>query len=138
MSGNTILLAKGPRDRALAHLANVAKALPQDKAWRIVIEPYTAGRSLSQNRTLWWLLQQFIDRGGEALRGYSREELHEVLLEQFSGFEKYTLLGVEKTRPLERSSTMNKQTFSDYIEHVVRVAAGMGIVLELPNEREWR
>lgn len=133
----SILFAKGPRDRALAHLASVAKALPQDKAWRWTVEEYKPKRSHSQNALLWALYTQALARCGEATRGYTKEELHEVMLEHFMGFEKYTLFGIEKTRALGRSKDMDKQTFSDFVDHIVRFFAERGVVLDLP-EGDWR
>ena len=121
------------RDGMIRRICLMLESLPMDKAWRVSVEEAKNPRSLSQNALLWALYGQIIQKGGEAMAGYTKEELHEVMLEQFSGFERYTLFGVEKTRALERSSKMNKQVFSDFIDHIVRLTAGMGIVLDLPE-----
>jgi hypothetical protein len=103
----------------------------------VTVEPYKPKRSLSQNSLLWHLYGQILDRGGEGMRGYTKDELHEVFLEHFMGFEKYTLLGIEKTRALGRSSDMSKTTFADFVDHIVRFMAGQGVILDLPEQAAW-
>lgn len=137
-AANTILLAKGPRDRALAHLANVAKALPQDKAFRVTFEEYKPHRSLSQNALLWSLYSQIIAKGGEAMQGWDKDDLHTFFLGNFHGWDKAKLFGETRLRPLGRSSNLSKQQFSDLVDSIVRFMAERGVVLDLPNEREWR
>lgn len=127
-------LPKGDRTAAIAKVASFLKLLGSDKAWTVTVEPHKPVRSLSQNALLWAIYGQAIERGGELLAGYTKDELHEVMLEQFCGFERYTLLGVEKTRALGRSHNMDKQTFADFLAHIERVLAEQGIAVDMPGD----
>ena len=92
-------------------------------------------RSNDQNALLWSLYEDILRLGGEELRGFTKDELHEFFLIDYFGSETKELFGRKKLRPLRRSSRLTKSEFSDYVEHVVRFAAERGIVLELPGEQ---
>lgn len=137
MASQGFLLGKDkPRERILAHVATVLGALPQGKAWKLTVEEYKPRRSLSQNALLWAIYQQVIDRGGEAMRGWTKEDLHSFFSGNFHGWEKVQIFGQARMRPLGRSSTMDKQVFSDYIESIVLFMAEQGIVIDTNFEKE--
>ena len=93
-------------------------------------------RTNDQNALLWSLYEDIISLGGEALKGFTKDDLHEYFLIDYFGSETRELFGRKKLRPLKRSSRLTKMEFSDLVEHIVRFAAERGIVLKLPGE-QW-
>jgi hypothetical protein len=91
-------------------------------------------RTSDQNALLWALYEDAIKKGGEALGGWSRDDVHEYMLGEYWGWDKCTALGRTRLKPKRRSSRLTKQEFSDYVEFVVRKFAEHGIVLELPGD----
>lgn len=128
-----IILPKGERADKVNRLCNFLSLLSTAKAWEVSVKEYHPTRSLNQNALLWRIYGQAIERGGNTLAGFTKEEIHEVMLESFAGFEKYTLLGIEKTRALQRSKDMDKMTFADFIAHVDRVLSEQGILVDMPE-----
>jgi hypothetical protein len=92
-------------------------------------------RTNDQNALLWSLYEDILRLGGESLRGFTKDELHEFFLIDYFGSETKELFGRKKLKPLRRSSRLTKQEFGDYVEHIVRFAAERGIVLQLPGEQ---
>lgn len=95
-----------------------------------------AKRTTTQNALLWSLYENIIELGGEALKGFTKDDLHEYFLIDYFGSETRELFGRKKLRPLKRSSRLTKMEFSDFVEHIVRKMAERGIVLKLPGE-QW-
>lgn len=93
-------------------------------------------RSDPQNALLWALYQQVIDKGGEAMRGWTKEDLHDFFLGDHFGWERLEsdLLNRAKMRPVRRSSKLSKIEFVDYTDHIVRFMAERGVILDLPGE----
>lgn len=94
-------------------------------------------RTDSQNATLWMVYQQIIDRGGEAMRGFSKEDLHEFFLIDHFGGETKELFGRKRIKPYKRSSRLTKMEFADYLDHIVRFMAERSVVLDLPGDGEF-
>lgn len=92
-------------------------------------------RTNDQNALLWSLYEDILKLGGEALGGFTKDDLHEFFLIDYFGSETKELFGRKKLKPLKRSSRLTKMEFSDLVEHVVRFAAERGIVLTLPGEQ---
>jgi hypothetical protein len=131
----SILLPRSmSREGAIARIGKVLAALPMDKAWRIEIHEQKAKRSLSQNRLLWSLYQQVIDKGGEAMAGWRKEEVHDFFLGEWAGWDRVEVFGRVKLRPLRRSSALNKQDFADFIDFIVTFMADRGVWLDMPEE----
>ncbi len=128
-------LPRGRRDSRRIML--VLDALPPEKDYELTLCETKRTRSLSQNRLLWSLYQQIIDRGGEAMQGWDRDDLHQFFLGNFHGWDKVKLFGQTRMRPMGRSSNLSKQEFSDYVDSIVRFMAERGVVLDLP-EGDWR
>jgi len=91
-------------------------------------------RSLDQNSLIHALFDDTIKLGGEMLGGWSREDVKEWALGEYWGWDECKAFGRTRLKPKKRSSRMNKQEASDFIEWYVRTMAGHGIVLELPGE----
>lgn len=91
-------------------------------------------RTNDQNALLWVLYQDALKLGGEALGGWTKDDIHEYMLGEYHGWEIHEALGRKRQKPKARSSRMTKLEFSDFVEFVVRRFAEHGIVLELPDE----
>jgi hypothetical protein len=130
---STLIMPAGDREIFLASLLRRLGALPERK-WSITIEPYVKRRSTDQNSLLWKLYTDVLKQGGEALRGWTVEEIHEYMLGEYHGWEEVTGFGRRKLRPKKRSSRLTTSEFSDYVEFVVMRSAEHGIVLQMPGE----
>lgn len=118
----------------IGRIALILGKLPMDKAWRLEIHEHIAARSIQQNRYLWAIYDEIIKRGGEALAGTTKEELHEFFLMYHFGHEEVRIFGRRKLRPLRRSSRLNKQEFADFVEAILRFMAERGVYIESPDE----
>lgn len=92
-------------------------------------------RSNDQNALLWALYSDALKQGGEALGGWTTEDIHEYMLGEHFGWEKHEAFGRTRMKPKRRSSRLYKTEFSDFVEFVVHRFAEHGIVLELPGEQ---
>jgi hypothetical protein len=93
-------------------------------------------RTNDQNALLWALYSDALKQGGEALGGWTTDDVHEYMLGEYWGWDKCTAFGRTRLKPKRRSSRLAKSEFSDFVEFVVRKFAEHGIVLELPGEHE--
>lgn len=129
-----IILNKGDvMGPAYTRLCRAIETLANDKAWVITIEEKKLRRTTSQNSLLWALYDDIIKLGGEAMRGWNKDDLHTFFLIEHFGSETISFFGKKKLVPLRRSSKLNKQDFTDFITHIVDFMAGQGVHLELPN-----
>lgn len=103
--------------------------------------PYTVtiksgkGRTQAQNAYLWGVCYQTIlERGGETLGGWTKDDLHEYFLGEHFGWEHLEGFGRRRVKPAHRSSTLNKMEFVDFVDFIQRKAAEMGIVIPNPDE----
>ena len=92
-------------------------------------------RSLDQNSLIHVLFDETIKLGGEALGGWTREDIKEWALGEYWGWDQCTAFGRTRLKPKKRSSRMTKQEAGDFIEWYVRTMAEHGIVLKLPGEK---
>lgn len=129
-----VLPANVSRDARLAALAKQLAALPADKAWSIEVKEWKPKRSDAQNRTLWWLYDEIIEHGGEAMRGWTKDELHTFFCGERFGWETVDIFGRKKIRPARRSSRLSKMEFAELMEFIYRFMAERGVVLPTPNE----
>lgn len=125
--GNTATVVKS---RILDRLCLLSNAVP----WTVMVTEKKPTRSAQQNALLWALYDDIIRRGGEALGGWTNKELHEHFLIERFGAIKLKAFGRTKLKPARRSSRMDKQTFSDFVEFIVRYMAEHGVVLSLPGD----
>jgi hypothetical protein len=92
-------------------------------------------RSNEQNRYLWGVCYQTIlDEGGEALRGWERDDLHEFFLGSCYGWETIEGFGKKRIRPLKRSSKMTTAEFVDFVRFIQTFMADHGVYIPDPNE----
>jgi hypothetical protein len=95
-------------------------------------------RTSDQNALLWALYEEILKRGGEALGGWTKEDLHEYCLGEHFGWVEHKAFGRTRMKPRRRSSRLAKLEFSDFVEFIVQRMAEHGIVLELPGDSGWQ
>ena len=122
------------RADVLSRCARVIAALPADKPLRIEVSEFKPRRTLSQNATLWMIYDQILNSGGEELRGWDKDDLHQFFLIDKFGSDVREVFGKKRHVPLRRSSSLNKQEFSDLMDHVVRFMAERGVMVYMPGE----
>lgn len=118
----------------IGRIALVLGALAMDRAWRVEIHEHVALRTVSQNRLLWAIYQDILRQGGENMAGWTRDDLHEFFLMNHFGHETKILFGRRRLVPLKRSSRLNKQEFSDFVESILRFMAERGVYIRDPEE----
>ena len=134
-----ILKGEGPeRNGAMNRIAGFLSRLPKDRDFKVEISEQKARRSPSQNALLWSLYGDILLKGGETLGGWTPEDMHRFFLGEHYGWEKLTGLGRDRLKPNRGSSGMDKTTFSDHIDFVVRYMAEQGVVLDLPDDTEGK
>ena len=112
----------------------VMASLKEDQAWQITVEPFRRPRSHQQNAYLWGVVYPtIIEAGGEALKGWSADDLHEYFLGEIYGWETLQGFGRKRLKPVKRSSRMTKAEFMDYLEKISQRCAQMGIVIPEPT-----
>ena len=123
-----------PRDRAIERVAGFLSRLPQEKAWRVSVTEQKRTRTQQQNRYLWGVAYPAIlAGGGEALGGWTAEDLHEYFLGEHFGWETLEGFGRKRVKPLRRSAKLTTQEFSDYVGFIQRKSAELGIFVPDPE-----
>jgi hypothetical protein len=69
----------------------------------------------------------------EQLGGFTEDDLHQYFLGKKFGVEHLDGLEGGYSRPRKRSSNLNKQEFSDYLEFLSAEAANLGIIIPEPR-----
>lgn len=128
------IFAKGTTPEQLANAAiRMVQGLSPDKTWTIEITEWKKPRTNQQNAFLWGVAYPAIlEGGGEALAGWTRDDLHEYFLGECFGWETLEGFGRKRTRPLKRSSALTKQEFSEYLMFLENRCMDMGIVIPEP------
>jgi len=116
------------RDRLIDRVAAVLKGLSQDRSWRISVAENKPSRSQQQNRYLWGVIYKTILDAGQ-LQGWDADDLHEYLLGEWSGWEVIEGFGRKRMKPIQRSSTLNKEQFSAYVDFIQRKMAELGVYI---------
>jgi hypothetical protein len=118
-----------------AVIANaVAASVTEDQAWQVTVEPFRRPRTNQQNAFLWGVVYPtIIEAGGEALRGWTEDDLHEYFLGEVFGWEVLEGMGRKRMKPVRRSSRMTKTEFADYLEAISQRCANLGIVIPEPT-----
>jgi hypothetical protein len=130
---DSFILPAKERTDAIGKLMRHLYQLPPERKWRVEVRPY-ARRSNDQNALLWALYTEVLQRGGETLAGWTKEDLHEWALGEHFGWQELAGLGKRRVKPLRRSSTLSPAEFAEFVEWFVRRMADFGIELELPGE----
>lgn len=120
---------------ALGRIRRYLEGLPSNVAFDVTVAEHKPRRSLAQNAYLWGVVYPAILEH-EQLRGWSPDDLHEYCLGEWSGWEKIECqaFGRARLRPRMRSSTLNKQQFTDFIEDIKARMAALGIQIPEANE----
>lgn len=121
-----VLPALMTREKLIARIATVLGALDTGKAWRISVGEHKPSRSAQQNKYLWGVIYKTILDAGQ-LQGWDADDLHEYLLGEWSGWEVIEGFGRKRMKPIQRSSTLNKEQFSAYVDFIQRKMAELGI-----------
>ena len=126
-----------PPDQIAHAVVRMAQQLPTDKPFAVTVEVWKKPRTNQQNAYLWGVAYPAIlEGGGEALKGWSRDDSHEYMTGEFGGWQVLEGFGRKRMRPVMRSSTMTKQQFSDYLDWLSAKCADMGIVIPEPQTGE--
>jgi len=128
------IFAKGTTSEQLANAAiRMVQGLSPDKTWAIEVTEWKKPRTNQQNAFLWGVAYPAIlEGGGEALAGWTRDDLHEYFLGECFGWETLEGFGRKRMRPLKRSSALTKQEFSEYLNFLEGRCMDMGIVIPEP------
>ena len=129
------IFPKGTRPDAMATaVARMVANLDPLKTWAVEVTEWRRPRTNQQNKFLWGVVYPaIIEGGGEALRGWTRDDLHDYFLGECFGWETLEGFGKKRLRPLRRSSALNKQEFSDYLLFLETKCMDMGIVIPEPS-----
>jgi hypothetical protein len=112
----------------------VMASLKEGESHQVTVEPFKRPRSHQQNAYLWGVVYPTIlEAGGEALRGWTADDLHEYFLGEIHGWEVIEGFGRKRMKPVKRSSRMTKTEFMDYLEQISQRCANMGIVIPEPS-----
>lgn len=123
-----------PPEQVIKALIGVITALDRNKSWSIEIVEWRKPRTHQQNAYLWGVVYpSILEAGGEVLAGWQRDDLHEYFLGECFGWETLQGFGRKRMRPLKRSSALNKQEFTDYLEFISQRCAELGIVIPEPE-----
>lgn len=101
---------------------------------KVTVQQDRANRSLDQNALVWALYTDIIRMGGEAMQGWTKEELHTFFLGNHHGWEVTELFGDKRKRPIKRSSKLNKIEFTEFVDSIVQFMAERGVYLTLPGD----
>ncbi len=129
------IFPKGTRPDAMASVvARMVSNLDPLKTWAVEVTEWKKPRTNQQNKFLWGVVYpSILEGGGEALRGWTRDDLHDYFLGECFGWETLEGFGRKRLRPLRRSSALNKQEFSDYLLFLETKCLKMGIVIPEPT-----
>jgi len=128
------IFAKGTTPEQLANAAiRMVQGLSSDKTWAIEVTEWKKPRTNQKNAFLWGVCYPAIlEGGGEALAGWTRDDLHEYFLGECFGWETLEGFGRKRLRPLKRSSALTKQEFSEYLMFLEGRCMDMGITIPEP------
>lgn len=130
----TITLPKQNRTSTVERLCKFLLALPE-KAYRVEVKEQRNTRSAQQNRYLWGVVYPTIIRdGGEAMQGWTADDLHDYFLGEHFGWETLEGFGRKRLRPLRRSSKLSKTEFVDFVASIQRTMAEHGVYIPDPDE----
>jgi hypothetical protein len=129
------IFPRNTRKEAIAQaVAVLVRDIDESKAWQVTVEEFKKPRTNQQNAYLWGVVYPAIlEAGGEMLRGWLADDLHEYFLGEIYGWETLEGMGRKRLRPLKRTSRMTRSEFMNYLEEVSQRCANMGIVIPEPS-----
>lgn len=131
---NFLLPKEMPRTPVIERVTKVLSMLDSTKAWEVRIELHKPKRTTDQNSLLWSIYTDILERGGEAMAGWSKEDLHEFFLIDFFGSETIDVFGKKRLVPLKRSKNLPRADFAKFVDHIVRFMAMRGVVIDMPGD----
>ena len=127
------IFPRGTKKEAIAQ-AVVLLIRDESIAWQVTVEPFKKPRTNQQNAYLWGVVYPTIlEAGGEALRGWQADDLHEYFLGEIYGWETLEGMGRKRMKPLKRSSRMSRSDFMNFLEEISQRCANLGIVIPEPS-----
>lgn len=122
------------REAIAQAVAVLVRDIDETKAWQVTVEEFKKPKTSQQTRFLWGVVYPAIlEAGGEMLRGWSADDLHEYFLCEIYGAETLEAFGRKQVRPLKRTSKMTRREFMDYLEQLSQRCANLGIVIPEPT-----
>ena len=122
-------------DQVARAVLRMLQHIPKGKPIAVTVEEWKKPRTNQQSAFLWGVAYPAIlEGGGEALKGWSRDDIHEYMTGEFGGWEVLEGFGRKRMRPVLRSSRMTKEQFSEYLDWLGAKCADMGIVIPEPYE----
>ena len=132
---NFILPAGKPWHDTMSRLQMHVINLDHSKEWKISVDLNKRKRSESQNSYLWKMYEFILSSGGETLGGWRKEDVHEFMLGEWSGWEITEAFGKKRMRPIKRSSTLSTVEFSEFIAFIQQFCSeNMGLYVPDPRE----
>lgn len=125
-----------PRGTKKEAIAQAVVLLIRDEtiAWQVTVEPFKKPRTNQQNAYLWGVVYPTIlEAGGETLRGWQADDLHEYFLGEIYGWETLEGMGRKRMKPVKRSSRMSRSDFMIFLEEISQRCANLGIVIPEPS-----
>lgn len=123
-----------PPEQVAQAVLRMLQHTPSNKPVAVTVEEWKKPRTNQQNAFLWGVAYPAVlEGGGETLAGWTRDDLHEYFLGECFGWETLEGFGRKRMRPIMRSSRMNKQQFSDYLDWLSAKCADMGITIPIPE-----
>jgi hypothetical protein len=128
MSGQPIIIrTQANRDFAVRIVGNLK--IDPDRPLEVVVQQHRKKRSLDQNALYWKILGIIsLETGNEV------NALHEWMKRQFSLPKRVTIMGEDYE--IYTTAKMTVKEMSEYIDRIYAFAAGEGIILPFPEERQ--
>lgn len=130
----TIPIGSEYRERLAKNVSQEVMRLDPKKAWVVDIKTKQAKRTDDQNNLLWKIYTEILEKGGETLGGYSKNDLHEFFLSAHFGTEFREVFGKSMEVPKHRSKNLPKRDFAEYVDSIVRFMAEEGVVIDMPDD----
>jgi len=120
---------KGTTPDAMATaVTRMVRGLAPDRAWSVEVAEWKKPRTNQQNAYLWGVVYPMVlEAGGEALAGWTRDDLHEYFLGEVWGWETLEGFGKKRLRPLKRTSRMTAAEFTEYLHGIENRLMDLGI-----------
>jgi hypothetical protein len=131
---NFILLKGDDREPSIQRCVEGLSTLSKDKMWCVFVKDSAPTRTEQQNSLIWAIYTDIIKMGGEAMQGYTKEELHETFLGIHFGIEEREVLGRIRVVPKRRSSKLSRKDFGEFVDHVIQFMAERGVIIRNPLE----
>lgn len=122
------------RGAQITRLIAYVSALLKERDVDIIVKEHKPKRSDCQNKLLWSIYTEILTRGGEAMAGWTKDDLHELFLGEHFGWQIIEGLGQKRKKPIRRSSRLNMPEFTAFVEFILRYMAEQGVYIEMPAE----